>query len=81
MAVSTKHIVQPYRKEGKRLVPDQPREFGSAESARLVVQLTATKKAGVVTYSVTGELEEGIIDETVILYRFGRVPAEMQEDT
>ena len=80
MAVSTKHIVQPYRKEGKRLVPDQPREFGSAESARSAAQLTATKKAGVVAYSVTGELEEGIIDETVILFRSGRVPAEMQED-
>jgi hypothetical protein len=80
MAVSTKHIVQPYRKEGKRLAVDRPREFGTAESAKSAAQLTATKTAGVVAYSATGELEEGIIDETVILYGFGRVPGEMQEN-
>ena len=80
MAVSTKHIVQSYRKEGKRLVPDQPRSFDTSERAVEVAKLTATKKAGIVAYSVTGERDENIIDETVILFRAGRVPGEMQDD-
>ena len=74
------HVVQTVREEGRKLVLDQPKYFPTPEQAVAAAQRLSERKAGVAAFSLYGELDEGIIDETIVRFRAGRLPPGMADD-
>lgn len=77
---ATYHVAQSFRRDGKRLVPDQPHKMRSADAALATAQRLARTKAGTVAYSITGDVETDTMDDPVVHFRAGQLPAELQDD-
>jgi len=78
MAV-TYFIAQGFRRDGRRLVGDQPQKMRSAADAVATATRLAIKKTGAVAYSITGDVETDSMDEPIVLFRAGELPPELSE--
>ncbi|MGM4992690.1 hypothetical protein [Tardiphaga sp. 841_E9_N1_2] len=72
----TEHFVQVFKRDGRRLVGQQPERCKSPEQARVRGARAAEHAAGVLVFSVTGEPEFGEFEPPVVLQRYGEVPAD-----
>jgi hypothetical protein len=80
MAQETVYIVQSFRAgRGTHLVADPSVACKSELTARRTAERLAQSKIGVIAWSRTGDAELGDFDEEpVILFRAGRIPAELE---
>jgi len=81
MARQTVFVVQPFIRDDRgRLVPDRPVTARDENDARLRAVSLKDKRAGVVAFSRTGDIETGEYDDAVIIAKYGAVPDEEQPD-
>jgi hypothetical protein len=74
MSLVEKHIVVPYRKVKRGLVPGEMRPASSAEGARRIAEAMSARVVGVAAFSVYVDQETGDMTSPVELARFGEVP-------
>jgi hypothetical protein len=74
MARKTIYCVQPYRREGKKLVGGDLRQFKTEADARRVGEGTANRAAGVIVYEIEGDAEFDDWGEPRMLAVYGDVP-------
>lgn len=60
--------------EGELLPAFEAREMASEDRAIREAKLLATQYAGVITWSRTAKLDEGVFGEPVVLFQWGDVP-------
>jgi hypothetical protein len=68
-----------FRKQGRRLVADQPRSARNAEHARSMAERLSSGCAGVLAFSRSGDPDTGDFDDAAVLVRYGDVPEEIGE--
>ncbi len=67
------HVVQTFVETDEGLVAEEPIECQSAGEARMKAQLWAPRKAGVIAWSKSGDLDTGNWeDDPVVLFRTGK---------
>ncbi|QCI65296.1 hypothetical protein [Phreatobacter stygius] len=77
MARTTYYVMQPFRLVDGEVVPGEPVEKRSAESARTAARLAgADENGGAIAFARSGDPELGDFEEAEILARFGIVPDE-----
>jgi hypothetical protein len=83
MAQETIYIVQSFRAgRGTRLLTDPAVACKSAQTARRTAERLAQTRVGVIAWSRTGDAELGDFDEQpMVLFRAGRIPAELDEQS
>jgi hypothetical protein len=71
--MATHYIVQPFRKQGRRLVLDTARSTRTAEAAIATANRIAEKFVGVIAYEI--DVEEDDVGEPRMLASHGEVPS------
>lgn len=80
MPAKTLFIVQQFERSGKRLVAGRQMDFRTAEEAAGRAERDATRVSGVVAIQQTVDTDTGeVLEEPVVLARFGDLPAEFNE--
>lgn len=74
MARETAFYAQSFRVDGSRIVSDRLERFRSAEIAIAAAERMSALRAGAVALAVTGDADTADYDETIELFRTGRVP-------
>ncbi len=78
MAAKTLFIVQQFDRVGKRIMAGRQMEQPSADAATARAERDATRCAGVVAIQQTVDAETGeVLEEPVVLAKFGELPAGM----
>jgi hypothetical protein len=81
MARQTVYVVQAFQRDNRgRLAPEPAIAARSADDAKRRAQSLKGKKAGVVAFSRTGDIETGEYEDAVILAKYGSVPDTEQPD-
>lgn len=76
MAAKTLFIVQQFDRIGKRVVAGRQMEQPSAEAAAARAERDASRCTGVVAVQQTVDTETGeVLEEPIVLARFGELPA------
>jgi hypothetical protein len=77
MAPITYFVVQPFRLVDCEILPGEPIEKRSADSARFSARLIGSNEGeGAVAFSRSGDPSLGDIDDAIIIGRWGVVPDE-----
>ena len=77
MATVTYFVAIPFvRGEDGELVPGEAQECQAAMAAVREARRMATRSAGAVAFSRTGDPATGDFEEAVVIERFGEVPSE-----
>ena len=79
MARDTAHIVQSFRRHGKRLIADQPRKMKTAEAAIAGAKQLVATRIGVVAYTIETDAQVDYTGEPKVLCRAGDLPPELQD--
>ncbi len=79
MAQQIAHVIQSFRRDGKRLIAEQPRRMKTPEAAVEGARQLAKAKAGVVAYTIATDAEVDFTGEPKVLFRAGDLPPELQE--
>lgn len=72
--MQTDHFVQTFKRQGKRLVANQPEKCRDEFQAKRRGLKAAEHAAGVLVFSVTGEPEFNEFEAPVVVERYGDVP-------
>lgn len=81
MARQTIYVVQPFLRDDRgRLMPDRPMTARDEADAKHRALMLKDRRAGVVAFSRTGDIETGEYDDAVIISKFGAVPDDEQPD-
>jgi len=77
----TLYIVQQFEKQGRKLVQGRQMEFPSADAAAARAERDSMRCAGAIAVAQTVDTDTGeVIDEPVILARFGEIPTGVVEE-
>lgn len=81
MPEKTLFIVQQFERKGKRLIAGRLMEFKTAEEAEGRAERDATRTVGVVALQQTIDTDTGeIVEDPVVLARYGELPADFDRD-
>jgi hypothetical protein len=84
MPASKLYVVQQFVKQGRRLMNGQTMQFKTADEARLRADRDGGRLGnvvGVVAVEQTVDVETGeVLEEPIVLVRYGEVPAEVAGD-
>ena len=72
--METIHVVQPFDRAGKGLIPGQVSQFKSADEAARRAERMADKHAGIIAYSMDVDEESGEYGTPRVLFKSGDVP-------
>ena len=72
--METIHVVQPFDKGNKGLIPSQVLQFKTADEAARRARLLADKHAGVIAYSMDVDEDGGDYGTPRVLFESGEVP-------
>ena len=80
MTSKTLKLVQPFERQGKRLIAGRLMDFKTAEEATGRAERDAQRFVGVVAVQQSVDTETGeLLEEPVILARYGELPPEFAE--
>jgi hypothetical protein len=71
----TLFFVQGFRQKGRKMEPDQPQQYKTAEKAIAAAERIAAARSGVWAYSADVDVEADTYDEPRVLYKAGTLPA------
>jgi len=70
----TLYFVQGFRQKGRKLEPDQPQAYKTAEAAIASAERIAPSRAGIWAYSADVDVEADTYDEPKVLFKAGTLP-------
>lgn len=79
MGRETMHVIQSFRRAGRRLVADAPRKMKTAEAAIAGARQLSTGRAGVAAYTIDMDPEVDFTGEPQVIFRAGELPGELAE--
>lgn len=81
MPAKTLFIVQLFEQSGKRLIGGRALDFRTADEAMARAERASQTAVGVVAIQHTVDTDTGeVLEDPIVLSRFGEVPAEFHED-
>ncbi|WP_062015455.1 hypothetical protein [Aureimonas sp. AU4] len=81
MPAKTLFIVQLFERSGKRLIGGRALDFRTADEAVARAERAASTAVGVVALQHSIDTDTGeVLEEPIVLSRFGEVPAEFREE-
>lgn len=81
MPAKTLFIVQLFEQSGKRLIGGRALDFRTADEAMARAERASQTAVGVVAIQHTVDTDTGeVLEDPIVLSRFGEVPAEFRED-
>ncbi|SFV32552.1 hypothetical protein SAMN05216456_1688 [Devosia crocina] len=70
----TLFFVQGFRQKGRKLEPDQPQQYKTADKAIAAAERIAPTRAGIWAYSADVDVEADTYDEPKVLFKSGTLP-------
>ena len=77
--MATNFVVQAFKKQGRKLVPDQPSKARDAEDAIERAQRLVDSRVGVVAYSIDVDAEVDYWGDPKVLFRTGELPPDFDD--
>lgn len=79
MEMQVYFVVQPFRRKGGRLVPDEARPMPSEDAARRMVERLAASGAGGIAFSRRANFDFGIYEDAKVILSAGAILSEVEE--